>query len=250
VRTRDPPRESAWREVSLAVRRSAAPATRPQRHPIDVRILVLGASGGCGNHVVDELIARGAAVTAIVRPRSTWSAPPGVAVVRDEILRPGAIASAMPGHDAVVSCVGIRRRWPRNPWSALRSPADLTATTARLAIDGMARAGVTRIAAISAAGVGTGAPMLNWMMRWLVRHSNVGHAYRDLAAMEDVLAASGMDWLAVRPVTLTSGRAKPVHVVDRFGLTATISRRSVARWLVDRVLDGGARCDHTPTIAS
>jgi putative NADH-flavin reductase len=210
------------------------------------RIVVLGASGGCGQHVVRHAILRGHAVTALVRPAARYAAPAGATVIRDDVLRDGAIADAIRGHDLVISCLGIRRRRPRNPWSGLVSPADLTARTARAIVDGAGAANVARVLAISAAGVGDSAPRMNWVMRFLVKHSKIGVAYRDLGVAEGVLAGSSLDWTAVRPVTLTSGRARTTREVERFGLVATISRESVARWLLDHLESGGPR---TPMIA-
>lgn len=52
--------------------------------------------------------------------------------------------------------------------------------------------------------------------------------------MESVLRASTLDWLAVRPVTLThgppTGRARPV---DRYGITSTVRRSDVASWMLE-----------------
>src|SRR5829696_888286 len=114
------------------------------------RILVLGATGGCGRHVVARAIARGHAVTAVVRPETAYDPPVGTAVIRDDVLRDGVIAEAMHGHDVVISCLGIRRRRPRNPWSGLISPPDLTARATRAIVDGARAAGIKRVLAISA----------------------------------------------------------------------------------------------------
>jgi hypothetical protein len=66
-----------------------------------------------------------------------------------------------------------------------------------------------------------------------VSTGNVAVAYRDLAGMEARFAASSLDWLAVRPVTLTHGaprgRARPV---EHYGLLSTIRRADVATWVV------------------
>jgi putative NADH-flavin reductase len=198
-----------------------------------MKLLVLGASGQVGRLVVDRAVARGHRVTAVVRPASPFDRP--VEVVRDEVLRPGALAAVVPGHEAVISCLGIQRR-SLNPFSALTSPADLGEATAHALVAAMRSAGVPKVVAISAAGVGDSAPRMNALMRWAVARTNVGVAYRDLERMEQVLAASGLDWCCVRPVTLTNGpHTGKVREVDAFGLTATISRADVAHDLLDRV---------------
>jgi uncharacterized protein YbjT (DUF2867 family) len=52
--------------------------------------------------------------------------------------------------------------------------------------------------------------------------------------MESVLRASTLDWLAVRPVTLShgppTGRVGPV---TRYGMTSTVRRGDVAAWMLE-----------------
>ncbi len=67
----------------------------------------------------------------------------------------------------------------------------------------------------------------------MIRLSNVGVAYRDLADMECVLANSGLDWMVVRPVTLVDHAAtERSRVIRRYGLTDRISRCDVAEWIL------------------
>ena len=61
--------------------------------------------------------------------------------------------------------------------------------------------------AAAAAGVGESPPDTNALMRWLLRSSTIGEMYADLEAMEAVCRASGLDWQAVRPVTLVDATA-------------------------------------------
>jgi putative NADH-flavin reductase len=203
-----------------------------------MNVVVFGASGGVGRHVVPELLGRGHAVTAVVRPGTAYEAPDGARVVRAEVAAGGGL-DVVPGHDAIVSCLGVKRAAPLNPWSRLTAPPDFTSATARLISAAAVRHGVRRLLAISAAGVGDSAARMNLVMRFFVATSNVGVAYRDLAVMEQVYADSGLDWHAPRPTRLTDGpRTGAARVVDAFGSFAAISRRDVAAWLVDRLEDG------------
>jgi uncharacterized protein YbjT (DUF2867 family) len=198
-----------------------------------MKILVLGASGGVGRWLVRLAAERGHKVTALARPAATLHAPPAVHVTRGDPLDPGVVASAVQGQDAVASCVGIRRAGV-SPWAPLRSPANLTESIARALVPVMERAGVRRLVAISAGGVGDSMAQLTTPVRWLVTRGNVAVAYGDLARMEAVLRASALDWLAVRPVTLAhgppTGRVRPV---SRYGLTSMVRRSDVAAWMVD-----------------
>jgi uncharacterized protein YbjT (DUF2867 family) len=53
-----------------------------------VKLIVFGASGGCGAHLVRQAAARGHQVTAIVRPSTAYAAPDGVSLVRGNVERP------------------------------------------------------------------------------------------------------------------------------------------------------------------
>jgi putative NADH-flavin reductase len=199
-----------------------------------VRLLILGASGGIGRHLVAQAIARHHTVTALVREGSR--APEGGVLVRGDVSQEGALESVLPGQDAVLSSLGIARSNPNNPWSALTSPPDFNSRVARRIVAAMQACGVPRVVAVSAAGVGDSAPRMNALMKAVVAWTNVGVAYRDLAVAEEIYATSGLDWCCVRPVAL-SDRAPfgAVRAVDHFGLTMRIARASVARWMLDRV---------------
>ena len=213
-----------------------------------MKVLVLGASGGVGRHVVPLLVGRGHDVVAVVRPDTADDAPAGATVVRDDPLRAGAL-DAVAGRDAVVSCLGIKRAHPINPWSRLTSPADFSSTTARAIVAAMQRHGVRRVVAVSAAGVAESAFAMNAVMRFFVATSNVGVAYRDLALMERVYADSGLDWHACRPVRLVDGAATGApRMIDGFPTTAKVRRADVAVWLADRV-ERGDLVPRTPSIA-
>ena len=201
-----------------------------------MKLLLLGASGGCGRWVARLAGERGHEVTAVVRPETSFEAPASVRVLRGEILRDGVLDEAVPGHDAVLSCVGIKRSNPRNPWSSVASPTDLAVRVARLTVRSMQRSGVDRVVAISAAGVRESEQRSNPAIRFLIRKSNVGVSYRDLGDMEREYAESGLDWLAVRPVTLVDGPARGrARKVESFGLLSRVARADVALWMLDAV---------------
>ena len=64
----------------------------------------------------------------------------------------------------------------------------------------------------------------------------VGVAYRDLAGMEAVFAASDLDWIVARPVTLVNGEPRrAARAVSRYTLLSTVRRSEVATWMLDMV---------------
>lgn len=81
--------------------------------PGDRPVLVVGGTGDLGGRVVDQLLARGKRVRALVRPGSDAARLErlGVEVVRGDMLVPGSLDPAMRGVSAVVSsAIGYSKR--------------------------------------------------------------------------------------------------------------------------------------------
>jgi len=214
-----------------------------------VKLLVLGASGGCGRWLAKLAVERGHEVTALVRAETSFESMPGLRLLRGDVLDAGALGEALHGQDAVLSALGMKRLHPANPFSRIISPRDFNSASARALLAAMRFAGVARVVSISAAGVAESFPKMSWLLRPMVAWSNVGVAYRDLARMEQVYAQSELDWMAVRPVTLKDGPPGPVKLVNRYGALASISRGSVAVFMLDAVAQPALPALRTPMIA-
>ncbi|MEZ4417194.1 MAG: NAD(P)H-binding protein [Gemmatimonadota bacterium] len=204
-----------------------------------MRLLVLGASGATGQWVTRLAAGRGHAVTAAVRPETPYRAPDGVEVVRGSVMKPSFLALLLSAADAVISCLGLRRR-SLLPWSTLLSPPDLVERVTRIVVDAPRSRELQRFVWISAGGVGDSVAQTSAPVRLLIGAGHVGTAYRDLEAAERVLAKSSIPSLAVRPVTLMHGRPTGVvGPVSRYGLLSTVRRSDVATWMLD-VADGSS----------
>jgi len=215
-----------------------------------VNVTVFGASGGCGRWMVEVARAQGHRVTAFVRPEADYPTTDGVHVVRGSVLDASAVDRATTGADAVLSGLGLRRRHPNNPWSALVSPPDLISRATGNIVDACRRLGVPRVAVVSAGGVGDSAGSIPSILRFFIASSNVGVAYRDLARTEAILRDSTLDWMAVRPVTLADGPPTGrVAVVTRYTLASKISRGDVGAWMVGAIGGRGPFAHRTPLIA-
>lgn len=189
-----------------------------------MRILVLAASGGCGRWVTQLAARQGHQVTALVRPTTVFQPPPGVIVERGSALDVSDLARVARGQDAVISCIGPERTDPRNLWAPLQPPPSCAERSATAVVMALEAVGVHQFAAISAAGVGDSAKAVNPFMRWLIRKSTIGEMYADLAAMEQVLRRSHLDWLAVRPVSLVNAAPSTrTKVLSRF--RSSVDRR-------------------------
>ena len=73
-----------------------------------------------------------------------------------------------------------------------------------------------------------------------IKTSNMSHQWEDHAHVDRAMKQSGLDYVLVRPVMLKEGEPKPISFfgdkgVKGVGLTSSITRRSVSRFLVDAV---------------
>src|SRR5688572_22246669 len=218
---------------------------------VAMRLVVLGASGGVGQWVVTHAADAGHSVTAVVRQEfNRFTGRKNISVVRGDVTDPEFLDGVVEGHDAVVSCVGIRRAG-KSPFAKLLSPPDLTTRVASVLTRAMENRNVRRVVVISAGGVAESFGQLTWPVQQLVSTGNVAVAYRDLAGMEARLGASSLDWLAVRPVTLMPGaplgRARPVQ---KYGLASIVRRADVAAWMIECATQHDSFIEHAVLLGS
>lgn len=212
-----------------------------------MHLAILGASGGCGRHLVTQAVERGHTVTAIVRASSTLQVPAGVRVERGDLADPAFLAQALKGADAVLSALGIKLP-SLAPWSRPEVPDFLTRSTPAV-VEAMKAAGVRRVLAISAGGVGDSSRSVPGVFRMMLKTTALKHAYAELEVLERTLLASGLDVCLPRPTGLTDGpRTGQVKVCTSFAGRATISRADVAAWMLDEV-EKPAFAARTPMIS-
>ena len=223
-----------------------------------MNITVFGASGGIGGHVIALAAQHGHHVRAVYRtPPDT--PPPGQAkvLIVPDILDPAFAAEAISGTDVVVAAVGPNFSTRHNPRTAMTSPPDLHQKLARTLISAMRHAAPqARLICVSTASMGPAdgvmAPGPRLLFRFFrtVAVPNLGRVGKDLIAMEELLAASGLDWHAVRPVKLTDGPlTRNVRVSDRVTIKA-ISRADVAWHILDLADNPDPGPQRTPVITT
>jgi putative NADH-flavin reductase len=173
----------------------------------EMKLTIFAATGGIGRQLLEQAVAAGHDVTAVVRDPTRL--PHDVRSIRADLAAPdpAALESAVQGADAVLSGLGPRTA----------AEAGVAWRGTRAIVQAMRRTGVRRILVVSAAPIGTvpspGRPTPSrhdpgdgFFMRNLFSHvAKVAFrkTYDDLTRMEDVLRDSGLDWTVVRPPKLT-----------------------------------------------
>lgn len=198
-----------------------------------MKLLVLGATGPTGQHIVTQALERAHAVTAFVRnPAKLAISDTRLRVVAGDILGDaGALTEALRGQDAAISSLGVG--------NATKS-FNLIARSMRALIPAMESQGVRRLILVSAFGVGEtnrDVPLLPRIAQRLL----LADVFADKKAAEDELRRSSLDWTVVHPSILTSGpltaRYRAGERLDLCGLPK-ISRADVAHFVLGQLADG------------
>ena len=175
-----------------------------------MNITVFGATGGTGTALVEQALAAGHEVTAVVRDpaRMKVARHPRLRVVTADVMDPASIAPALAGTDAAVNTVG---------------PHGLGRTTiqqdsVRSILQAMHQAGARRLLHIS--GSSTVDDGESWYMRFpvkpLARATFLGNSCTDMRGAESLIRASDMEWTIFRPPALNSKPARGYRTaIDR-----------------------------------
>jgi putative NADH-flavin reductase len=157
-----------------------------------LRLFVLGATGGTGQTLIDQAVARGHQVTAFVRSPQKLGAPRGaVTACQGDPRGVAELEGALPGHDAVLSGLD-----PPGP-----GRTTIVSECARSTVTAMQGAGVRRLLIVSAAVLFQNKGILFA----LLRRTLLRNVAEDHTEMERIVMASGSSWTIVRPPRLTNG---------------------------------------------
>lgn len=187
-----------------------------------MRVLVLGATGGTGRHVLTEAIAAGHEVTALVREPTTLGTIEGVRTLMGDATSPVDVAAAVAGQEAVINALGSR---------SVRHPVEAVAT--RVLLPAAEKAGVRRLVVCSAFGVGDTIEGTNTAQRLFFR-TFLGRVYAAKEEADEAVRASALDWTLVYPTRLlNTPPAGRILAVESFSGVGRVSRGDVGRFMVE-----------------
>ena len=184
-----------------------------------MELIVLGAAGATGTPLVEQSLAAGHRVTALIRPGQKLTlTDPSLHVVEGDATDPAAVSEAVNGGDAIISVLGAR--------------GPVMAEATRVIVDAAEQKGPERVVMLSSFGVARDrlAPVTR-----VVTGIAMGGQIEDKAAGEEVLRASTLDWTIIYATKLTNGpetAARVVPVSEKVRLSQTISRAAVASFLL------------------
>jgi uncharacterized protein YbjT (DUF2867 family) len=216
-----------------------------------MKILLLGATGRTGGLLLEQALGQGHEVVALVRdPGKLPAISPGLTVVRGSPERAEDVGIAMTGCEAVLVTLNNNRSSDL-PWAKPISPPHLIETSVRNAVAAMQVNGARRIVILSAAGVTDSFEHASWLIRFLIRNTNVGIGSADHDGADRYIRTTDTDWTLVRPVGLSNSDKDKNLVVSYANspkAAMMISRRHVAKFMLDS-LDDSSLYGKAPVIS-
>ena len=201
-----------------------------------MHIIILGATGRTGKHLLEQALQRGHTVNVLVRDKNKITGNDHrVTVFEGSPSDKTALETAMKGCEAILSALNISRTcdWP---WSKLRSPKDLLSSVMKNIIELAPAHNIHRIIFTSAWGVAETKKDIPGWFRWFIDHSNIRYPYLDHERQEDLLKQTSLQWTAVRLAGLTNSKSKGNIIVSLNNNPKprlTVSRRNAASFMLD-----------------
>ncbi|MBP1862087.1 NAD(P)-dependent oxidoreductase [Rhizobium herbae] len=194
------------------------------------KILVLGATGPTGRHIVSQAVSRGYDVTLLVRSPEKAADMNGAKIIAGDARDEKALRQAVKGRDAVISALGT----PASPFREVT----LLSTATRALVGAMKAERVSRLVAITGMGAGDSAGHGGFLFDKLIFPLLLRKVYADKNRQEAVIKDSGLDWTIVRPSVLNNkpgGKAvRTLTDLSDFN-GGSISREDVATFILDQV---------------
>lgn len=194
------------------------------------KIVILGATGPTGRHIVAQAVARGYDVTVLVRSPEKAAELKGAKIVVGDARNEKVLRQAIKGRDAVVSALGT----PASPFREVT----LLSTATRALVNAMKAEQVSRLIAVTGLGAGDSKGHGGFLFDNLIYPLLLRKVYADKNRQEAIIHGSDVDWTIVRPSILNNKQEhKPIRALtdlsDVHG--GTISRKDVATFLLDQV---------------
>ena len=216
-----------------------------------MKILLLGATGRTGKHVIEEALKKGHTITTIARDPVKLSEYP-VEILTGTPYDYETVESAIEGCQAVINTLNISRK-SDNPWSKLTAPRDLLSRSASNAIQAMVKHGIKRYVALSTYGAGNSWRSTPVVLKLIVLTSNLKYAFRDHGRQEELLKESDLEYTVCRAPMLTSriNKSGIISIAGEEGSPAAmkLSRNSAAEFFI-KIIESGDYIKETVNLSN
>jgi putative NADH-flavin reductase len=201
-----------------------------------MKIVIFGAAGSTGRVLVEQALEKGYEVTGFDRHTQALMTiqNPKLSIVQGDIFNADQVEAAIAGQDAVLCVLGVK--------PGVTIPVCSKGTENIIAA--MQKVGVKRFICQSAfvvAALDGERREVSWILPLSLKlFPKVKSMFADKVIQEREVRQSDLDWIIVRPATLTDGPKTGNYkagVPLSIGLNAKISRADVADFLLKQVVD-------------
>jgi putative NADH-flavin reductase len=199
----------------------------------DMRILIIGGTGGTGKQLIRQALEEGHQVTALVRnPAKMKLSHQNLQVIKGNVLDREAVQQAMIGQEAVLSVLGHKQFFIKT---------SILSKGTKTLMEVMRTEGVERFICVTSLGVGDSRFRLGLYYTLFVIPFIVFFYFRDKEKQEKLIRNSKLNWTIVRPGQLINGKKRGQYKhgpkVGSFILTRMISRADVAHFMLSQLKD-------------
>lgn len=191
------------------------------------KLTVLGASRGVGLALVEQALAKGHQVTALVRNRESLARKQSdLRVLEGDVMEAHTLISAIRGQDWIFWCVGL---------PPTRQPVRVFSEGTRNVLQIMQDTGVRRLVVITGMGSGENNGNGSFIYDRITNLLLLRTIYRDKNLQESLIRDSGLDWTILRPGIYTNEPPTANYrlISDLKSVTAgKISRADVAHCML------------------
>lgn len=194
-----------------------------------MKIIVFGATGGVGRHVVNQALQTGDEVTAFVRDLTKLQIENDhLHVVRGDATNAEEVSAAIAGHDAVISCLGSNKMVAKS--------TQLEEMTQHI-VAGMEAHHVKRIVYTASAGINNELPGVGGkMVMKMLQNVLIDHRH----AVDLIQAHKDLQYTIVRPLGLTNDDYTGAYREAKEGVSENarnIPRADVAHFILKALGD-------------
>ncbi|PWV46920.1 NAD(P)-dependent oxidoreductase [Chitinophaga sp. S165] len=198
-----------------------------------MKLIIFGATGATGKHMVEQALEQGHLVTAFVRdPSKLGIMHSNLTIAKGDLMDASSIIPAMQGQDAVLCAIGA----PANKTGTVRSDGT------RNIIQAMKATGVKRLICQTSLGYGDSKKLLDqtpFIFKHIIVPFILKKAFADHALQEEYIKQSQLDWIIARPANLTdeayTGVYKQGFPATEKKLKMKISRADVADFMLKQL---------------
>ena len=158
-----------------------------------MKLIIFGATGTMGRHLVDQALAQGHQVTAFARkPEALEIEHANLSLFAGDVFDPESVAAAVKGCDGVLVSLG-----------SSKLTGKVRSVGTQNVVQAMEQHQIKRLICQTTLGVGDSQANLNFFWKYLMFGLVLRSVFKDHVAQEALVKRSKLDWTIVRPAAFT-----------------------------------------------